>query len=80
MYLQKENLDLAFKTGESVGITATLVRHFTQYTSDGFKPVVSTGLIISSLHVVTDAGGDAEDRRAGLAEGPGLRRKHFPSL
>lgn len=34
MFLQKENLDLAFKTGESVGVTATLVSHFTQYTSD----------------------------------------------
>lgn len=29
MFSQKENLDLAFKTGESVGITATLVRLFT---------------------------------------------------
>lgn len=26
MFLQKDNLNLAFKTGESVGITATLVR------------------------------------------------------
>ncbi|XP_035851377.1 cytospin-A-like isoform X3 [Sander lucioperca] len=28
---KKENLDLAFKTGEGVGITATLVRHFSQH-------------------------------------------------
>lgn len=28
LFLQKANLKLAFKTGESVGISATLVRHF----------------------------------------------------
>lgn len=28
LFLQKANLELAFKTGESVGISATLVRHF----------------------------------------------------
>lgn len=30
LFLQKENLDLAFKTGASVGISASLVRCFTQ--------------------------------------------------
>ncbi len=61
MFLQKENLDLAFKTGESVGITATLVSHFTHYTSVVFyrlsqnmfgQLAVSTGLITISFHVV----------------------------
>lgn len=33
LFLQKENLDLAFKTGERVGITATLVRRFALYIS-----------------------------------------------
>lgn len=33
-----------------------------------------------SLMFVTDGGGDAEGRRARLAEGPGLCGKHFPSL
>lgn len=36
MFLQKENLDLAFQTGESLGITATLVRHFTPSEAFGF--------------------------------------------
>ena len=40
----------------------------------------TSGLIISSLRVVSDGGGDAEGRRAGLAESPGLRREHLPSL
>lgn len=29
---------------------------------------------------VADGGGDAEGRRARLAEGAGIRRKHFPSF
>lgn len=43
---------------------------------------MSAGLITVSFYVncVTVSGGDAEGRRAGLAEGPGLCRKHFPSL
>lgn len=82
LFSQKENLDLAFKTGASVGISASLVRCFTQlsllaYLENCLKLVC---FCILYINCVTDSGGDAEGGRARLAEGPGLRRKHFPSL
>lgn len=81
--LQEENLDLAFKAGESVGITATLVRQFRHCTSDNFKSIVGVAeelLVFLQCLPVTDCGGDAEGRWSRLAEGSGLCGKYFPSL
>ena len=39
-----------------------------------------TVCVFTPLLCVADGGGDAEGWRAGLAEGPGLRGKHLPSV
>ncbi len=47
------------------------------------RKLLKTNLLLFSscpVNCVTDSRGDAEGRRAQLAEGPELRRKHFPSL
>lgn len=86
LFLQKENLDLAFKTGECVGITATLVRWVTQYISglryfeSCLKLKVSAVFLFLHAKCVAESGGHAESGWARLAEGSGLCGKRFPSL
>uniref|UniRef100_A0A4W5RQC8 Cytospin-A n=1 Tax=Hucho hucho TaxID=62062 RepID=A0A4W5RQC8_9TELE len=76
---KSENLDLAFQTGESVGIPATLVRptfKLTWLTTGTFTCI----LLVLTRHLehgtqllgTYDRGGDAETRWARLAEGPGV--------